>query len=415
MKKLRLRLLFVLLLNVLFIHIVYAEIYPYLTQKGDSTNSIVVNWLNDTATGDSSVEFGTTTSYGSTVSNSSVTNYHHIELTGLTPNTTYHYKIHSSDGTVGQDCTFKTAKSNAAQFMFAAYGDTRGNDDTPDQNPGIYARHKAECDHIISKNPDFVLHVGDLVDKGWKLEEWVPSFFEPEANLLKRVPIQFALGSHEVQTVSGTPHYHYFDLFQSVHPSNGPSGCFGSVYSFDYGNAHFAILNSLYNKNYSFDLTTQATWLASDLAAARANPKILWIFLAMHEPFYTGKDQYLNTYARDAWSSIIDANNVDIVFAGHAHIYERTYKIKNKQKSNDDTGTYYVTSGLGGGPYTTFDPASQCASLIQTYYENKTLAAYVYIDGAVLNMKAINIDNQTKDEITIDKTPLSVYCFELYN
>jgi hypothetical protein len=60
----------------------------------DTTARIV--WDTDEPA-DSLVHYGLTTSYGSTESDSSYVTSHSIILTGLTPDTTYHYKVVSSD------------------------------------------------------------------------------------------------------------------------------------------------------------------------------------------------------------------------------------------------------------------------------------------------------------------------------
>ncbi|MDO8486260.1 MAG: fibronectin type III domain-containing protein [Candidatus Staskawiczbacteria bacterium] len=63
--------------------------------------------------GDTQVEYGTTTSYGkSTILNTSMVRNHSQELSGLTPNTLYHFRVKSRDEegnlSVSQDFTFTT-------------------------------------------------------------------------------------------------------------------------------------------------------------------------------------------------------------------------------------------------------------------------------------------------------------------
>jgi phosphodiesterase/alkaline phosphatase D-like protein len=62
---------------------------------------------------DSQVEYGTTTSYGSsTTLDSRLVTSHSVPLDKLTPNTVYHYRVKSKDAsgnvTVSADFTFKT-------------------------------------------------------------------------------------------------------------------------------------------------------------------------------------------------------------------------------------------------------------------------------------------------------------------
>ena len=66
--------------------------------KEDSitTTSAKIYWTTNTASS-SVVDYGTTTAYGSTVQDPTLVTNHVIYLTGLTPNTVYHYKASSTD------------------------------------------------------------------------------------------------------------------------------------------------------------------------------------------------------------------------------------------------------------------------------------------------------------------------------
>lgn len=75
--------------------------------------SATISWATDEAA-DSQVEYGTTTAYGSsTTLDTTLLTLHSQNLTGLSPDTTYHYRLKSRDGsgnlTTSQDFTFTTA------------------------------------------------------------------------------------------------------------------------------------------------------------------------------------------------------------------------------------------------------------------------------------------------------------------
>jgi hypothetical protein len=76
------------------------------------TSTARIGWTtNERTTGQ--VEYGTTTAYGQTITlNTSLTFNHPTRLSGLTPNTTYHYRVRSKDAagnvTTSADYTFKT-------------------------------------------------------------------------------------------------------------------------------------------------------------------------------------------------------------------------------------------------------------------------------------------------------------------
>jgi hypothetical protein len=65
-----------------------------------------ITWETDIAS-TSRVDYGTTTAYGSNVTDGSSVTYHSLTVTGLTANTTYHYKV-TSGATVSADFTFTT-------------------------------------------------------------------------------------------------------------------------------------------------------------------------------------------------------------------------------------------------------------------------------------------------------------------
>jgi glucose/arabinose dehydrogenase/phosphodiesterase/alkaline phosphatase D-like protein len=79
--------------------------------SGITSSGATITWTTDQASS-SQVDYGTTTSYGSSTSNASLVTSHSIQLSGLSPSTTYHYRVDSTDsgGTSSSgDLTFTTA------------------------------------------------------------------------------------------------------------------------------------------------------------------------------------------------------------------------------------------------------------------------------------------------------------------
>src|SRR5215207_6508116 len=79
-----------------------------------STSASIVWTTNEPA--DAQVDYGLTASYGSSSTlNTNLQSNHLVQLTGLAPNTTYHYRVKSKDGSAppnlatSQDKTFATA------------------------------------------------------------------------------------------------------------------------------------------------------------------------------------------------------------------------------------------------------------------------------------------------------------------
>lgn len=66
--------------------------YPPAVTVSATTASI--SWPTDQSS-DGAVEYGLTTGYGSATTNATILWYHNVNLTGLSPNTTYHYRVKS--------------------------------------------------------------------------------------------------------------------------------------------------------------------------------------------------------------------------------------------------------------------------------------------------------------------------------
>jgi hypothetical protein len=89
---------------------------PVISQVSSSSvtvSSATITWMTNEA-GDSQVQYGTSTSYGSSTAVSGVLDISHSKkLTGLAPNTVYHYRVRSADTAgnpaVSGDYTFTTA------------------------------------------------------------------------------------------------------------------------------------------------------------------------------------------------------------------------------------------------------------------------------------------------------------------
>jgi len=134
---------------------------------------------------------------------------------GLQPGTTYYYDALGRDESRG---SFKTAPRGLSDFQFVVYGDTRTRHDM----------HRRVIAAVIKHGiPDFVMHTGDLVANGADSAQW-PVFFEIERELLHHTAFFPSLGNHERNDPQ------YYEVFDVTTP----------YYSFDWGQAHFIVLNS---------------------------------------------------------------------------------------------------------------------------------------------------------------------------
>ena len=116
----------------------------------------------------------------------------------------------------------------------------------------------------------------------------------------------------------------------------------GINYSFDYGNCHFAVVNT--NDLISISLA-QLKWLKNDLNSTDKD----WKIVCMHKSPYTlGKDGKWPDamYLQKSFTKVCDECGVDLVISGHDHQYLRTKPLKGNKLSDD--GTVYTLCGTAG-------------------------------------------------------------------
>ena len=152
------------------------------------------------------------------------------------------------------------------------------------------------------------------------------------------------MGNHDVTYNNGKS---FTDVF--VNPPNATNPAERELYySFDYGNAHFVILNNYFA--ISSVGSSQYNWLKNDLAASSQ----FWKFVVFHQPAYatdSSQSPRDDTNIVRNLVPLFEQYNVDIVLSGHFHDYERMYPLQGGQVSTIDAGgvVYVVTGGGGAG------------------------------------------------------------------
>lgn len=273
---------------------------PYL--QSVTSESITIMWETSEPS-DSRVDYGLTAEYTDCVREATATELHEIVLTGLARDTHYHYRVTSvrEDETAScEDGTFDTAVAPETAFRFVVYGDTRSN---PTDHANVVAG-------IVASSARFVAHTGDFVARGKEYWRWQSEYFNPAAVLMKNTTLFPCLGNHE----QNSQWYYYF--FRT--PAGG--GDYEEQwYSFDYGNCHFAIVDTDVDFSPGSD---QHAWLEDDLESARAE----WVFVIHHHPAYSSGAHGGCEEVQKHLVPLYETCGIDMVFSGHDHIYERSYK-----------------------------------------------------------------------------------------
>lgn len=262
---------------------------------------------------------------------------HEIPLANLQPNTKYFYQVTctTADGKTlaGKPGTFATAVNEGDAYSFCVIGDTQ-------RNPAATTR---VAKIMWERRPNFVLHMGDVVDDGAAKWQWTGDLFKPCQELFSRVCVYPCIGNHEKN------HAQYYKYFSLPKPEY--------YYSFTYGNAEFFSLDT--NKSVLPD-SEQYKWLDAALAKSTAKWKVCY----HHHPCYSSdSDDYGDTWKGQTTFgakqhkpllTLYEKHNVDLVMNGHIHLYERTHPIKGGKI--DPKGVVHITSGGGGGSLEDFDP-----------------------------------------------------------
>jgi 3',5'-cyclic AMP phosphodiesterase CpdA len=284
-------------------------------------------------------------------------------LASLQPGTRYEYEVPGYPGAKG---SFHTAAAAAAPYHFLVYGDTRTRHDV----------HRKVVEAILKDGvPDFAIQSGDLVENGEDNSLW-PIYFDIEKDLLRQLAFFPVLGNHERNARD------FYDFFQAMTP----------YYSFDWGNAHFMVLNSdiassAVNKPARDAFwAEQSKWLEDELVASQKSE--YRVVVAHHPPFSAVSNRQGSNPEMRALVPMFEKYHVSIAFFGHDHNYQR----------NLQNGINYVISGGGGAPLYDVDKPDAATSQKAISVEN---FVKVSVEGKVMTVVAKGLDGKVLDQFEV--------------
>ncbi len=191
------------------------------------------------------------------------------------------------------------------------YGDTRSD----------HEAHKKVVAAIMKKKPATVFHTGDLVAVGRIGKQW-RIFNKITGKMRDTAEYYPALGNHEMNS---RKYYRQFDL-----PNNE------QWYTVDKQGVHFIVLNTCTNIQYGSE---QYKWLENDLQNIDSTVNFV-VAIFHHSPYSTGRHVEDEKGLRNSITPLFEKYQIDAVFTGHDHHYERS----------EVNGTCYIVSGGGGAP-----------------------------------------------------------------
>jgi hypothetical protein len=328
-------LLTVMRLFILFLCInvsVYAQtIAPYL--QAPTPTSIWICWKTESNT-ESTVLYGnspaalTETISGTTKilsDNGYSANYyyHSVQLTGLTPNTAYYYKVKtgSRESAVARFRTLP-AKGGAladGHLRFIIIGDNQLKNEPRWDTLVVQAKRKSEEKYgaPVSDYINMVINVGDQVDVG-TLDHYEFVHLDKAKYLSNELAFNTLVGNHETYgTLKMRAYYDHF--FYDEYSYNGISSGTENYYAFQAGRILFLMLSTEHTGN------TQKNWAYSVIESAKNDTTVDMIVTECHRPLQA--EQYvgdISTWVRDEiMPKLKETEKAVLVIGAHHHLYAR--------------------------------------------------------------------------------------------
>ena len=243
-----------------------------------------------------------------------------VTVTGLTPETEYIYQV--GDGTNWSGTREFTTTSNTDKFSFSAFGDLQASG-TGDMGMFLAA---AQTVQEKETTPYFSLNVGDIVDRDnrWDYNTTWNYLFDQRPSF-GDIDMVSTYGNHEYDGYAGNM------LFLNGHPAPEPQtsanmdivgeGTYYAVYGnmlvigLDWEVKDSFIAGSAYTA--SQRIAEQAKWMDDVLESHKDKT---WKIVTLHYPIFPEQS---SPGLQSVYGSLFDKHNVQLVFCGHGHTFER--------------------------------------------------------------------------------------------
>ncbi len=280
----------------------------------------------------------------------------------------------------------------AQSWKFIVYGDSRKNDD----------KHRLVLQAMKKNTPEyrFIISTGDLVTRGPLTNEWEAWQAAVDEVLggtgQNEIPPKYMAvpGNHDRVPGEGEKNW------AKYLPGQQRYGNGGKYFFFDYQDARIVILDC--------SDTTSDSQKTMLLAAIKNEPK-KWLFVFWHNPIFDFGPKKYEAKIDHEWGVPLYEHGCDIIFAGHAHYYARTKKLKLNGTKNPPVdklrGTVQCVTGGGGAPLRAFDLKKSG----NEYLLEKNISEYGYtectVDSNRVTLRHILTDGSVFDEATFVPNP----------
>jgi hypothetical protein len=343
----------------------------HLSWQNDPATTMTIMWRSEPGA-EGTVEYGENLDYAKSAQSETHSYrygrtqvcWHTAEITGLTPGTTYNYRLKTSEPWQSENFTFKTApaKGDETPFKFAVLSDVQGG----------YENFKLAVEKVKEENIDFILYLGDFT-KSSSQEEY-DLWLATGEELFRELPMMSVRGNVDISNY----------LEQFAFPGNE------RWFSIDYGNVHFVFLSTMLES----EVIEQRPWLLGDLQG-NDNP---WTIAMAHKPAFGSSSQNgPEQYIVDHWVDLFEDYGVNLYLNGHEHSYERTLPLKGGEVHEE--GITYITNSCAGDE---FYPA------VRTWLTARAEGAPCYMVFTVQGAKIEGVAKAILDDSILDEFDLKL-------
>jgi predicted phosphodiesterase len=237
-------------------------------------------------------------------------------------------------------------------LRFVVFGDSKGKKNGVNEKVmnGVLKKIKK-----LNPLPDYIIHLGDLTagsDNMDKLSSMLEGFKNIFIGMDIRITIIPVFGNHEEgeNPKDNASEVVFREAFRDFLPDGGPEKYNRTVYFKDVDNIRLIVLNSCHFCEENRISGEQLKWFNNALSVNK-DFKIVFVHIPSYPTgAHLGTSMDLYPEVRDKFWSIMDENNVDIVFSGHEHNYSK--RIINESLSTEkykfSNNIYQIISGGGG-------------------------------------------------------------------
>ncbi len=327
----------------------YAENEPLLCQlvATDNSHARTLIWLDADQEGGQFVEYrlrGGTEMVRAAAERETIQNKENtarplarysVRLTELKAGSVYEYRV----GRPNEWSSWQPLQTilKGQRFTALVFGDSQSEDYQVWQDTacGAYGRHP---------EAQLFINMGDLTDNGESISQW-RAWFDAIRPFSSKLPLAPVSGNHENYTLDWR--FTTADVYNAIFtlPDNGSPERRGQWYSFDYGSAHFVVLDTQAEELAEFFpklFIEEAAWLEKDLAKSHAAWKIA---LLHRNPFDSTNPEQYNAVGK-TFVPLLEKCGVRLVLTAHNHAYSRTVPLKGNVPTSD--GIVYISTGRSG-------------------------------------------------------------------